>query len=164
MNGPILKSATGIMREASLSVLVSSSGHLASPSSESREGFVAGGAPHALDSQEIKVYRPARSPSDVACWQNAMGFEVSPQSDLVSLFTAKYTYHNLQGLSKHEARQSSWGAVLSITLILVCSSIWWRPFSANLYGGRNCCDLAEFKTIGTCGFSEIGMDLAYLNT
>ena len=32
-------------------------------------------------------------------------FEVSPQSDLVSLFSLKYTYHNLKVYLKHKATE-----------------------------------------------------------
>ena len=39
-------------------------------------------------------------------------FEVSPQSDLVSLFTLKYTYHNLKVYLKHKATERKLGHLL----------------------------------------------------
>ena len=39
-------------------------------------------------------------------------FEVSPQSDLVSLFTLKYTYHNLKVYLKHKATEAQVGALI----------------------------------------------------
>ena len=85
---------------------------LASPSSESREGLLQG-TPYALDSHEIKDLAALEERLMAALLaEYQWAFEVSPQSDLVSLFTLKYTYHNLKVYLKNKATERKLGHLL----------------------------------------------------
>ena len=82
---------------------------LASPSSESREGLLQG-TPYALDSKEIKDLAALEARLMAALLaEYQWAFEVAPQSDLVSLFTLKYTYHNLKVYLNTRRQSASWG-------------------------------------------------------
>ena len=82
-----------------------------------------------------------------------MGFEVSPQSDLVSLFTLKYTYHNLKVYLKHKATERKLGHLLIPIgpLFSRCA----RAFGGDLfcgalsgfYGGRSGCNPARIPRL-----------------
>ena len=85
---------------------------LASPSSESREGLLQG-TPYALDSHEIKDLAALEERLMAALLaEYQWAFEVTPQSDLVSLFTLKYTYHNLKVYLKNKATERKLGHLL----------------------------------------------------
>ena len=95
-------------------------------------------------------------------------FEVSPQSDLVSLFTLKYTYHNLKVYPKHKATEREVRALidpLSVLILSMCSSIWWRPFLRSIVRLFMAEEVAatwqEFQDYQDLRVLEIGMDLAY---
>ena len=85
---------------------------LASPSSESREGLLQG-TPYALDSHEIKDLAALEERLMAALLaEYQWAFEVTPQSDLVSLFTLKYTYHNLKVYLKTQGYRAQVGTFI----------------------------------------------------
>ena len=95
-----------------LSVPVSSSSCLQVASSESREGLLQG-TPYALDSHEIKDLAALEERLMAALLaEYQWAFEVAPQSDLVSLFTLKYTYHNLKVYLKTQGDRAQVGTFI----------------------------------------------------
>lgn len=140
---------------------------LASPSSESREGLLQG-TPYALDSHEIKDLAALEKRLMAALLaEYQWAFEVAPQSDLVSLFTLKYTYHNLKVYLKNKATERKLGHLL----------IPIGPYSLDVlehlvatFSAEHCpafmaeevpATWQEFQDYQDLRVLEIGMDLAY---
>ena len=140
---------------------------LASPSSESREGLLQG-TPYALDSQEIKdlsVLEARLMAALLAEYQWA--FEVSPQSDLVSLFTLKYTYHNLKVYLKHKATERKLGHLLipigpySLDVLEHLVATFSAEHCPAFMAEEVAATWQEFQDYQDLRVLEIGMDLAY---
>ena len=143
---------------------------LASPSSESREGLLQG-TPYALDSKEIKDLAALEARLMAALLaEYQWAFEVTPQSDLVSLFTLKYTYHNLKVYLKHKATERKLGHLLipigpySLDVLEHLVATFLRSIAQPLWRKKWLQPGKNSKTIRTCGFSKSGWTWLILNT
>ena len=140
---------------------------LASPSSESREGLLQG-TPYALDSHEIKDLAALEKRLMAALLaEYQWAFEVAPQSDLVSLFTLKYTYHNLKVYLKHKATERKLGHLLipigpySLDVLEHLVATFSAEHCPAFMAEEVAATWQEFQDYQDLRVLEIGMDLAY---
>lgn len=140
---------------------------LASDSSESREVLLQG-TPYALDGQEIKDPEAIESRLMAALLvEYQWAFEATPQSDLVSLFTLKYTYHNLKVYLKNKATERTLGHLLipigpySLDVLEHLVATFSAEYCPNFMAEEVAATWQEYQDYQDLRVLEIGMDLAY---
>ena len=150
-----------------LSVPVSSSSCLQVPPARA-EKVCCRGRPYALDSHEIKDLAALEARLMAALLaEYQWAFEVSPQSDLVSLFTLKYTYHNLKVYLKHKATERNLGHLLipigpySLDVLEHLVATFSAEHCPAFMAEEVAATWQEFQDYQDLRVLEIGMDLAY---
>lgn len=97
----------------------------------------------------------------------AWAFEVTPNPDMVSLFTLKYTYHNLKVFLKHRATERKLGHLLlsvgpySLDVLEHLVATFSAEYCPAFMAEEVAATWQEYQDYQDLRVLEIGMDLAY---